>query len=165
MSNDGFAEVQRKLEAIASELKTATGPEQRRELLRVMSRLVAKAERISGQPLEISHKPEQPWLSKEKKSGNDSPSSLLQVCSYTGTAPSHALSSPRCEFHQIKLRKSGGALRGMEVIWKCNLIFEPMAARTMCGSAISIFNPARIIFGIRRKSYLSNIPVFLTAYQ
>jgi len=60
MSNDGFAEVQRKLEAIASELKTATGPEQRRELLRVMSRLVAKAERISGQPLEISHKPEQP---------------------------------------------------------------------------------------------------------
>jgi len=38
MSNDGFAEVQRKLEAIASELKAATGPEQRRELLRVMSR-------------------------------------------------------------------------------------------------------------------------------
>ena len=60
MSNDGFAEVQRKLEAIASELKTATGPEQRRELLRVMSRLVAEAERISSQPLEISDKPEQP---------------------------------------------------------------------------------------------------------
>jgi hypothetical protein len=60
MSNDGFAEVQRKLEAIASELKTAKGPEQRRELLRVMSRLVAEAERISRQPLEVGHKPEQP---------------------------------------------------------------------------------------------------------
>jgi hypothetical protein len=57
MPNDGFAEVQRKLEAIASELKTATGPEQRRELLRVMSRLVAEAERISSQPPKMSHKP------------------------------------------------------------------------------------------------------------
>jgi uncharacterized tellurite resistance protein B-like protein len=50
MAKNDFAEVQRKLEAVASELKTATGPEQRRELLRVMSRLVAEAERISGQP-------------------------------------------------------------------------------------------------------------------
>jgi hypothetical protein len=50
MADDDFNEVQRKLEAIASELKTATDPRQRRELLRVMSRLVAEAERISGQP-------------------------------------------------------------------------------------------------------------------
>jgi hypothetical protein len=56
MHNDEFAEVQRKLEAIASELKTATGPEQRRELLRVMSRLVADAERISTQPPKMSHR-------------------------------------------------------------------------------------------------------------
>jgi hypothetical protein len=55
MPTDGFAEVQRKLEAIASELKTTTGPEQRRELLRVMSRLVAEAERISSQPPKMSH--------------------------------------------------------------------------------------------------------------
>jgi hypothetical protein len=47
MADDDFNEVQRKLEAIASELKTATDPGQRRELLRVMSRLVAEAERIS----------------------------------------------------------------------------------------------------------------------
>jgi hypothetical protein len=60
MANDDFAEVQRKLEAIASELKTATGPEQRRELLRVMSRLVAEAERISSQPPKMLHKPGQP---------------------------------------------------------------------------------------------------------
>jgi hypothetical protein len=59
MAEDGFAEVQRKLEAIASELKTATYPEQRRELLRVMSRLVAEAERISSQPPKMTHKPEQ----------------------------------------------------------------------------------------------------------
>jgi hypothetical protein len=57
MPNDGFAEVQRKLEAIASELKKATDPEQRRELLRVMSRLVAEAERISLQPPKMSKKP------------------------------------------------------------------------------------------------------------
>jgi hypothetical protein len=50
MAEDDFNEVQRKLEAIASELKAATDPEQRRELLRVMSRLVAEAERISSQP-------------------------------------------------------------------------------------------------------------------
>jgi hypothetical protein len=60
MTNDGFAEVQRKLEAIASELKTATDAEQRRELLRVMSRLVAEAERISSQPPKITPKPGQP---------------------------------------------------------------------------------------------------------
>jgi hypothetical protein len=56
MPNVEFAEVQRKLEAIASELKTATGPEQRRELLRVMSRLVADAERISTQPPKMSRR-------------------------------------------------------------------------------------------------------------
>jgi hypothetical protein len=53
MADDGFSEVQRKLEAIASELKTATDPGQRRELLRVMSRLLAEAERISSQPPKI----------------------------------------------------------------------------------------------------------------
>ena len=58
MANDDFAEVQRKLEAIASELKTATDPAQRRELLRVMSRLVAEAERISSQPPKMLHKPQ-----------------------------------------------------------------------------------------------------------
>ena len=56
MPNDEFAEVQPKLESIASELKTTTGPEQRRELLRVMSRLVAEAERISSQPPKMSHR-------------------------------------------------------------------------------------------------------------
>jgi hypothetical protein len=40
MAKDDFAEVQRKLEAIASELKTANDPERRRTLLREMSRLV-----------------------------------------------------------------------------------------------------------------------------
>jgi hypothetical protein len=57
MPNDGFTEVQGKLEAIASELKNATDPEQRRELLRVMSRLVAEAERFSLQPPKMSKKP------------------------------------------------------------------------------------------------------------
>ncbi|MDX6711576.1 MAG: hypothetical protein QOH96_2592 [Blastocatellia bacterium] len=57
MPNDGFAEVQRKLEAIASELKNATDREQRRELRRVMSRLVGEAERISLQPPNMSKKP------------------------------------------------------------------------------------------------------------
>ena len=60
MADGGFNEVQRKLQAIASELKTATDPGQRRELLRVMSRLVAEAERISSQPPKMLHKPEQP---------------------------------------------------------------------------------------------------------
>jgi hypothetical protein len=50
MAKDEFAEVQLKLEAIASELKTANDPERRRTLLCEMSRLVAEAERISGQP-------------------------------------------------------------------------------------------------------------------
>ena len=58
MADDGFNQVQRKLEAIASELKNATDPEQRRELLRVMSRLVAEAERISGQLPKMLHKPQ-----------------------------------------------------------------------------------------------------------
>jgi hypothetical protein len=49
MAEDDFNEIQRKLEAITSELKIATDPGQRRELLRVMSRLVVEAERISGQ--------------------------------------------------------------------------------------------------------------------
>lgn len=44
MPDDGFAEIQRKLETIASELKTATDSAQRRELLRVMSRLVVEAD-------------------------------------------------------------------------------------------------------------------------
>jgi hypothetical protein len=50
MANDDFAEIQRKLEVITSELKTANDPDRRRKLLREMSRLVADAERISGQP-------------------------------------------------------------------------------------------------------------------
>jgi hypothetical protein len=65
MADDGFNEVQRKLETIASELKTAADPGQRRELLRVMSRLVAEAERISSQPPKMSHKSGQPERSKE----------------------------------------------------------------------------------------------------
>jgi hypothetical protein len=50
MAEDDFAEVQRKLEAIVSELNTANNPDRRRTLLREMSRLVAEAERISSQP-------------------------------------------------------------------------------------------------------------------
>jgi len=57
MANDGFDEVQRQLEAITLELKTATDPERRRTLLREMSRLVAEAERISSQPPKMTHKP------------------------------------------------------------------------------------------------------------
>jgi hypothetical protein len=49
MPEDDFAEVQRKLEAIVSELNTANNPDRRRTLLREMSRLVAEAERISSQ--------------------------------------------------------------------------------------------------------------------
>jgi len=56
MAKDGFDEVQRKLEEITSELKTATDPERRRTLLREMSRLVAEAERISGQPPKMIYK-------------------------------------------------------------------------------------------------------------
>jgi erythromycin esterase-like protein len=57
MANDGFTEVQRQLEATATELRTATDPARRRMLLREMSRLVAEAERISTQPPKMSHKP------------------------------------------------------------------------------------------------------------
>lgn len=57
MAEDDFNEVQRTLEAITLELKTATDPGQRRELLRVMSRLVTEAERISGQPPTTGRKP------------------------------------------------------------------------------------------------------------
>jgi hypothetical protein len=60
MSNDDFAEVQRQLEAIASELKTANDPDRRRTLLREMSRLVAEAGRISSQPPKMGHKPGEP---------------------------------------------------------------------------------------------------------
>jgi hypothetical protein len=54
MAKDDFAEIQRKLEAITSELKTAHDPDRRRTLLREMSRLVAEAERISSQPPKMS---------------------------------------------------------------------------------------------------------------
>ena len=54
---DSFHEVQEKLERITLELKTATDPERRRTLLREMSRLLAEAERISGQPPKMSQKP------------------------------------------------------------------------------------------------------------
>jgi hypothetical protein len=57
MPSDDFAEIQRKLEAVALELKTATDPQRRRTLLREMNRLVAEAERISSQPPKMSHKP------------------------------------------------------------------------------------------------------------
>ena len=59
MPYDGFAEVQRQLEAITLELKTENDPDRRRTLLREMSRLVGEAERISGQPPKMSHKTEQ----------------------------------------------------------------------------------------------------------
>jgi hypothetical protein len=60
MPNEGFAEVQRKLETIATELKNATDPGQRREFLRVMSRLVAEAER--SQSPKMAPKPGEPYL-------------------------------------------------------------------------------------------------------
>ena len=50
MAKGDFAEVQRKPEATASELKNSSDPERRRILLREMNRLVAEAERISSQP-------------------------------------------------------------------------------------------------------------------
>jgi hypothetical protein len=53
MAEDDFGEVKRKLEATASELKTANDPVRRRTLLRQMSRLLAQAERISSQPPKI----------------------------------------------------------------------------------------------------------------
>jgi hypothetical protein len=49
MTNDGFAEIHRKLETITLEIKTVNDPERRRTLLREMSRLFAEAERISSQ--------------------------------------------------------------------------------------------------------------------
>jgi hypothetical protein len=60
MPNDDFAEVQRQLEAVTLELKNENDPERRRRLLREMSRLVGEAERISGQPPKMSHKPGEP---------------------------------------------------------------------------------------------------------
>jgi hypothetical protein len=55
MPNDDFSEVQQKLEAIVSSLKTVTDPERRRTLLCEMSRLIAEAERISRKPPKMSH--------------------------------------------------------------------------------------------------------------
>jgi hypothetical protein len=57
MTQNDFAEVQRQLEATASELKTANDPELRRKLLRKMSRLIAEAEQISSLPPKTSRKP------------------------------------------------------------------------------------------------------------
>jgi hypothetical protein len=57
MAEDGFDKVQRQLEAIASELKTANDPNRRRMLLREMSRLLAEAERIVYRPPKMSDKP------------------------------------------------------------------------------------------------------------
>ncbi len=50
MATNDFYELQRQLEATASELKTANDPDRRRTLLREMSQLVAEAERISPTP-------------------------------------------------------------------------------------------------------------------
>jgi hypothetical protein len=50
MVKDGFTEVQQKLEAIALELKNENEPDRRRMLLKEMSRLLAEAQRIIGQP-------------------------------------------------------------------------------------------------------------------
>jgi hypothetical protein len=57
MAKDDFTEIQRQLEAITSELKTANDPDRRRTLLREMSRLVAEAERISNQPPKLRNIP------------------------------------------------------------------------------------------------------------
>jgi hypothetical protein len=57
MAEDGFAEVQRQLEVLTSELKNATDPERRKTLLREMSRLLAETQRISGLPPKMGHKP------------------------------------------------------------------------------------------------------------
>jgi hypothetical protein len=59
MPDDDFGKVQQQLEAVTLELKTVNDPGRRRTLLREMSRLVAEAERISGQP-KMNHKPGQP---------------------------------------------------------------------------------------------------------
>jgi len=50
MADDGFAEIQQKLEAVTLELKNANDSQRRRTLLREMSRLLAEAQRISRQP-------------------------------------------------------------------------------------------------------------------
>jgi hypothetical protein len=50
MADDGFAEVQQKLEETLAELKLATDPDKRRMLLGRMSWLLVKAEGISAQP-------------------------------------------------------------------------------------------------------------------
>jgi hypothetical protein len=50
MTNHDFAKIQRQLEAITAELETANDPDRRGTLLREMGRLIAEAERISGQP-------------------------------------------------------------------------------------------------------------------
>jgi hypothetical protein len=55
-ATDDFNKVQRQLEATASELRTANDPDRRRTLLREMGRLLAEAERISGQPRKMVHK-------------------------------------------------------------------------------------------------------------
>ena len=60
MPNDDFAKIQQQLGAIAAELKTANNPDRRRTLLREMSRLVAKAERISSLPPNMSRNLESP---------------------------------------------------------------------------------------------------------
>ena len=60
MAKDGFTEVQQKLEAIALEVKNENDPDRRRTLLKEMSRLLAEAQRISGLPPKMGHKPEQP---------------------------------------------------------------------------------------------------------
>jgi hypothetical protein len=57
MADDGFNEVQRQLEAAASELKTAKDPKRRRVLLRGTSRLLAEAEPISSQPPTLKKAP------------------------------------------------------------------------------------------------------------
>jgi hypothetical protein len=60
MAKDGFTEVQQKLETIALELKNENDPDRRRTLLKEMSRLLAEAQRISGQPPKMNREPEQP---------------------------------------------------------------------------------------------------------
>jgi len=58
MANDGFNEVQQKLEAVTLELKNANDSQRRRTLLREMSRLIAEAGRISSQPPKVRNVPQ-----------------------------------------------------------------------------------------------------------
>jgi len=60
MAKDGFTDVQQKLEEIALELKNENDPDRRKTLLKEMSQLLAEAQRISGLPPKMGHKPEQP---------------------------------------------------------------------------------------------------------